>query len=57
MAWLMPLGILARRRSGVGLAAIAPQLRADLRRAIAVSGLGVAAFHPEGSRYANYLSG
>ena len=24
--------------------------------AVAVSGLGVAAFHPEGARYANYVS-
>src|SRR3954454_3123604 len=52
---LMPLGVLC---GGLGIAAvgIAPSY-ALVFLAIVVSGIGVAAFHPEGSRYANYLSG
>jgi FSR family fosmidomycin resistance protein-like MFS transporter len=51
----MPLGILLAC-SGVALAAVAPTFALAFLATIA-SGLGVAAFHPEGSRYANYLSG
>src|SRR5436305_4087407 len=52
---LMPLGVLF---GGLGIAAagVAPSYGL-LFLAIVVSGLGVAAFHPEGSRFANYLSG
>jgi FSR family fosmidomycin resistance protein-like MFS transporter len=52
---LMPVGVLF---GGLGIAAvgIAPSYGLVLL-AIVVSGLGVAAFHPEGSRFANYLSG
>src|SRR3954451_17576448 len=52
---LLPLGVLC---GGLGIAAvgIAPSY-ALVFLAIVVSGIGVAAFHPEGSRYANYLSG
>src|SRR4051794_8694191 len=52
---LMPLGVLC---GGLGIAAvgIAPSYALVLL-AIVVSGMGVAAFHPEGSRFANYLSG
>jgi FSR family fosmidomycin resistance protein-like MFS transporter len=55
LAWLMPLGILLAT-AGVALAAVAPSFGLAFA-AIVASGLGVAAFHPEGSRYANYLSG
>jgi MFS transporter, FSR family, fosmidomycin resistance protein len=55
LAWLMPLGILVASL-GVGLAAVAPTFGLAFAATVA-SGLGVAAFHPEGSRYANYLSG
>ena len=55
LSWLMPLGIFIGTLF-VGLAAIAPNFPLAFA-AIVVSGLGVAAFHPEGSRYANYLSG
>ena len=55
LAWLMPVGILVAS-VGVGLAAVAPSFPLAFA-AVLVSGLGVAAFHPEGSRYANYLSG
>jgi FSR family fosmidomycin resistance protein-like MFS transporter len=55
LAWLMPLGILLAP-AGVALAALAPSFGIAFAATVA-SGLGVAAFHPEGSRYANYLSG
>jgi MFS transporter, FSR family, fosmidomycin resistance protein len=55
LAWLMPAGV-AVAGIGVGLAAAAPSFGLAFV-AIALSGLGIAAFHPEGSRYANYLSG
>ena len=55
LAWLMPLGVLLAS-VGVGLAAVAPTFGLAFAATVA-SGLGVAAFHPEGSRYANYLSG
>jgi FSR family fosmidomycin resistance protein-like MFS transporter len=55
LSWLMPLGIFLGTLF-VGVAAIAPSFPLAFA-AVVVSGLGVAAFHPEGSRYANYLSG
>jgi FSR family fosmidomycin resistance protein-like MFS transporter len=55
LSWLMPLGILLAC-TGVGLVAVAPSFALAFAATIA-SGLGIAAFHPEGSRYANYLSG
>jgi FSR family fosmidomycin resistance protein-like MFS transporter len=55
LSWLMPAGIFLASLF-VGLAAIAPSFPLAFA-AVVVSGLGVAAFHPEGSRYANYLSG
>jgi len=55
LSWLMPAGIFVAA-VGVGLAAVAPSFPLTFA-AVVVSGLGVAAFHPEGSRYANYLSG
>jgi FSR family fosmidomycin resistance protein-like MFS transporter len=52
---LMPLGVLCGAL-GIAVVGIAPSY-ALVFLAIVVSGIGVAAFHPEGSRYANYLSG
>src|SRR5436190_2197544 len=55
MPWLMPAGLLL---AGLGLAAAGLVHPYGLTfAAITVSGLGVAAYHPEASRYANYVSG
>src|SRR3954454_5619878 len=53
--WLLPTGV-AVAGIGIGLAAAMPSywLVALL---VVISGLGVAAFHPEGSKYAAYTSG
>ena len=53
--WLLPTGV-AVAGVGIGVAAAMPSywLVALL---VVVSGLGVAAFHPEGSKYAAYTSG
>ncbi len=53
--WLIPAGVAA---AGIGLAlsGIAPTYPL-IAASIGLSGLGVAAFHPEGSRAANYASG
>jgi MFS transporter, FSR family, fosmidomycin resistance protein len=55
MAALMPLGVLF---AGVGmaLAGIAPSYPL-IFLCIVLSGVGVAAFHPEAARFANYVSG
>jgi len=53
--WLMPLGVFFGGL-GFALAGIAPRYEV-LVGCILLSGLGVAAYHPEGSRFANYLSG
>lgn len=52
--WLVPLGVCL---AGIGLAlvSIAPSYSLMLG-AIAVSGLGLAVFHPEGARLANYAA-
>ena len=55
LPWLMPAG-LALTGIGLGLSGIAPSYGLTFA-AILVSGLGVAAFHPEASRWANYVSG
>jgi len=55
LPWLMPLGP-ALGGLGVALAGWAPTYALTFA-AIVVSGIGVAAFHPEGSRFANYVSG
>jgi FSR family fosmidomycin resistance protein-like MFS transporter len=55
LPWLMPLGPILGG-IGVGLAGLAPSYRLTLV-AVVVSGIGVAAFHPEASRFANYVSG
>ena len=55
LAWLMPLGP-ALGGLGIALAGVAPDYGL-LFAAILLSGVGIAAFHPEGSRFANYVSG
>jgi MFS transporter, FSR family, fosmidomycin resistance protein len=55
LSWLIPLGP-ALGGLGVALAGIAPSYPLTFA-AIVLSGIGVAAFHPEGSRFANYVSG
>jgi MFS transporter, FSR family, fosmidomycin resistance protein len=53
--WLLPAG-LAAGGAGIGLAAAAPAYWLVLLF-VAVSGLGTAAYHPEGSKFAAYASG
>jgi FSR family fosmidomycin resistance protein-like MFS transporter len=55
LPWLMPVGP-ALGGLGIALAGWAPSYGLTFA-AIVVSGIGVAAFHPEGSRFANYVSG
>lgn len=55
LPWLMPLGP-ALGGLGVALAGLAPTYPLTFA-AVVLSGFGVAAFHPEGSRFANYVSG
>jgi MFS transporter, FSR family, fosmidomycin resistance protein len=52
---LIPLGPLVAG-IGIALVGIAPSYLLTFL-AVVLSGLGVAAFHPEGSRFANYVSG
>jgi FSR family fosmidomycin resistance protein-like MFS transporter len=53
--WLMPVGV-ALAAIGIAGAGVAPNF-ALTTVAVGIGGLGVAAFHPEGARYANYASG
>jgi FSR family fosmidomycin resistance protein-like MFS transporter len=55
LPWLMPLGP-ALGGLGIALAGLAPTYPLTFA-AIVLSGIGVASFHPEGSRFANYVSG
>ncbi|MGZ4167557.1 MAG: MFS transporter [Solirubrobacteraceae bacterium] len=55
LPWLMPCGPILGGL-GVALAAVAPSYALTFA-AVVLSGIGVAAFHPEGSRFANYVSG
>src|SRR4051794_9681548 len=55
VAWLMPVGV-ALAALGVGFAGVAPSFALTCCL-VGLGGLGVAAFHPEGARYANYASG
>ncbi len=52
---LMPLGLLVGG-VGIALAGVAPSYPLILL-CVLVSGVGVAAFHPEAARFANYVSG
>ncbi|WP_273845107.1 MFS transporter [Rubrobacter calidifluminis] len=51
---LMPLGILAAG-TGISLVGVAPGYLSILL-CVVLSGMGVAAFHPEAARFANYVS-
>ena len=53
--WLLPGGV-ALAGAGVALASVAPSYPL-LLFAVFVSGIGVAAFHPEGSKFASHVSG
>jgi FSR family fosmidomycin resistance protein-like MFS transporter len=53
--WLLPTGV-ALAGVGIGLAADAPSYWLVLLLVL-VSGVGVAAFHPEGSKFAAFVSG
>jgi MFS transporter, FSR family, fosmidomycin resistance protein len=53
--WLLPLGV-GLAGVGIALAADAPSYGACLALVV-VSGIGVAAYHPEGSKFAAYASG
>jgi MFS transporter, FSR family, fosmidomycin resistance protein len=55
LPWLMPLGP-ALGGLGISLVGVAPSYGV-IFGLVVLSGLGVAAFHPEGSRFANYVSG
>jgi MFS transporter, FSR family, fosmidomycin resistance protein len=53
--WLLPAGVTVAG-AGLGAAALMPTYGL-IWLAIAISGMGVAAYHPEGARYASYASG
>ncbi len=56
LSWLLPGGVVVAA-VGIALAGVvsaSPPLTFAL---VAVAGLGVGAYHPEGARYANYVSG
>src|SRR5204863_6824642 len=53
--WLLPTGV-ALAGAGMALAAASPSYSAVLLFVI-LSGLGTAAYHPEGSKFAAYASG
>ena len=53
--WLIPGGV-ALAGAGAGLAAVAPSYALVLVLVFA-SGIGIAAFHPEGAKFATYASG
>jgi MFS transporter, FSR family, fosmidomycin resistance protein len=55
LPWLMPLGP-ALGGLGIALVGIAPSYGFTFA-AVLLGGVGVASFHPEGSRFANYVSG
>jgi MFS transporter, FSR family, fosmidomycin resistance protein len=55
LPWLMPLGPVLGGL-GIALAGVAPSYGLVFA-SILLSGIGVASFHPEGSRFANYVSG
>ncbi len=53
--WLLPAGLLLAA-AGVGLAGVAPSYPLVLA-AVLVGGVGIAAYHPEGAKFALYASG
>jgi MFS transporter, FSR family, fosmidomycin resistance protein len=55
LPWLMPLGVFL---AGLGIALVGlTSSYPATAAAVALSGLGVASFHPEGARFANQVSG
>lgn len=55
LAWVIPTSLLVAT-FGTALIGLAPSLPLMLVGAL-ISGIGVAAFHPEGSRFSNYFAG
>lgn len=55
MAWVIPAAIVIAT-AGTALIGLAPNLPLMYLGAV-ISGVGVAAFHPEGSRFSNYFAG
>jgi MFS transporter, FSR family, fosmidomycin resistance protein len=55
VVWLLPVGV-ALAGGGMALAAASPNYGLCLLL-VAISGLGTAAYHPEGSKFAAYVSG
>jgi FSR family fosmidomycin resistance protein-like MFS transporter len=55
MRWLMPGGVLLAG-AGIALSGVVHAYALTVL-VVAISGLGVAAFHPEGARFANHASG
>jgi MFS transporter, FSR family, fosmidomycin resistance protein len=55
LAWVIPIALLLAA-SGTAIIGFSPSMPYMLLGAL-ISGIGVAAFHPEGSRFANYFSG
>ncbi len=55
LAWVIPVALLVAT-IGTALIGLAPTLPLMLAGAL-ISGVGVAAFHPEGSRFSNYFAG
>jgi FSR family fosmidomycin resistance protein-like MFS transporter len=53
--WLLPGGVLVAG-TGIALAGVAPSYGAVLV-AVFVAGIGIAAYHPEGAKFASYASG
>jgi FSR family fosmidomycin resistance protein-like MFS transporter len=55
LSWLMPIGVFlaAIGVAGAGVTTTFPMTAL----AVGIGGIGIAAFHPEGARYANYSSG
>lgn len=53
--WLLPVGVLVAG-TGVGLAGVAPSYWLVLV-AVAIGGAGIAAYHPEGAKFASFASG
>lgn len=55
LPWLLPLGVIL---SGVGIAVVGlTESYTATAIAVGISGLGVAAYHPEGARFAHEVSG
>ena len=55
MAWVIPVAVLVAT-GGMAAIGLAPNVFVMFAGAL-VSGIGVAAFHPEGSRFSNYFAG